>query len=248
MKRLISLLIGTLCVVIGVSAQVRPNDVTMISYEQSWLDIKGTVALKNNTDKTIGEVSFRMTYMDMEGKALDYEDFVVSVEIDPGKTRKVDITAYEHNRSYHYYKTPERLGHPAFKLKYELLDYKVKDIRTAHVFTSTVGSVDNAETGLMEDETAVTGEESDQEEKTLIGFKMIDSFDQMVLLWYAIAFTIGIFFLVALAAQDRSRSVSLWIIFSIAFTPIVALLLLVILGDSQSQRRSRNNRYDEDEF
>jgi len=48
--------------------------ITMVSYEQSWLDSSGTLALKNNTSEEIHNVSFQITYLDMSGNPLDYEE------------------------------------------------------------------------------------------------------------------------------------------------------------------------------
>ena len=98
----------------------------MVSYEQSWLDSEGTIALKNNTNKEIHNVVFQITYLDMKDTELDYQIFNKNISIAPGKTKKLDITAYEHNRQYHYYKTKDNCGNPTFKIKFLLKDYNVK--------------------------------------------------------------------------------------------------------------------------
>ena len=51
--------------------------VDMVSYEQSAVDRKATISLKNNTGETVHNVAFRLTYLDMDRTALDYRDFVV---------------------------------------------------------------------------------------------------------------------------------------------------------------------------
>ena len=100
--------------------------VSMVSYEQGSSDYEGTLALKNNTNETIQNISFTITYLDMKGTPLDYEDFFLNVDIKPGMTKKVNITAYEHARNYHYYQTPDNgLGNPAFKIKYKFKDYNM---------------------------------------------------------------------------------------------------------------------------
>ena len=43
------------------------NAVTMVSYEQGWLDSNATLSLKNNTDKDIYNVAYRITYLNMSG-------------------------------------------------------------------------------------------------------------------------------------------------------------------------------------
>ena len=101
-KRIVLLLFE--CLFFGsVCVAGTDSSVTMVSYEQDWIDSKGTIALKNNTNEDINNVVFQITYLDMSGKALDYEEFTRSISIAPGMTRKIDIPAYEHNRNYHYY-------------------------------------------------------------------------------------------------------------------------------------------------
>lgn len=120
----ISILFINFFVIFAVSA--INNDITMVSYEQSWLDSEGTIALKNNTNKEIHNVVFQITYLDMKDTELDYKIFNKNISIAPGKTKKLDITAYEHNRRYHYYKTKDNYGNPTFKIKFLLKDYNVK--------------------------------------------------------------------------------------------------------------------------
>lgn len=109
MKQKILATLLSLLVTISAFA-VSSNDIIMVSYEQSWLDSRGTLALKNNTSEEIRNVSFQITYLDMSGNPLDYEEFTKHISIAPGMTRKVDIPAYEHHRNYHYYKTKTSLG------------------------------------------------------------------------------------------------------------------------------------------
>ena len=59
------------------------NAVTMVSYEQGWLDSRGTLALKNNTNEGIHNVSFQITYLDMSGNPLDYEVYTKDIETEP---------------------------------------------------------------------------------------------------------------------------------------------------------------------
>ena len=102
------------------------KDVTMVSYEQSWKDLQGTLALRNNTEEEIKNVVFLITYLDMSGNEVDYEEFSKEVSIAPGMTKKIDITAYEHNRCYHYYKSEGVYDNTSFKIKFQLKDYNVE--------------------------------------------------------------------------------------------------------------------------
>ena len=105
------------------------NDITMVSYEQSWLDSKATLALKNNSSEEVKNVLFLIIYLDMSDNELDYEEFTKRVSIAPGMTKKLDIPAYEHDRWYHYYKSEGAPGkaNTSFKIKFQLKDYNVKE-------------------------------------------------------------------------------------------------------------------------
>ena len=72
MKRLFITFVCSL--VLSMAFAFDKNDVTMVSYEQGWSDDNGTIALRNNTDKEVKRVTFEITYLDMKGNALDYEE------------------------------------------------------------------------------------------------------------------------------------------------------------------------------
>ena len=69
----ITFFIISLYIVISAFAATKDlaNDISMVSYEQSWLDSKGTLALKNNTNEEIHDVVFQIVYLDMSGN--DYQ-------------------------------------------------------------------------------------------------------------------------------------------------------------------------------
>ena len=122
MKKVVLLLILVLNLSLSAFADVA---VTMVSYEQRWLDSEGTLALRNNSEDEIKDVQFRITYLDMNDNPMDYQDYSRRVSIAPGMVRKVDIPAYEHDRFYHYYKTPQALGNPKFKITFKLLSHNL---------------------------------------------------------------------------------------------------------------------------
>ena len=101
------------------------KDITMVSYQQSWSDDYGTLALRNNTDEEIKNVVFLITYLDMSGNELDYAEFNKAISIAPGMTKKLDIKAYERSRRYHYYKSEGLYDNTSFKIKFQLKDYNV---------------------------------------------------------------------------------------------------------------------------
>ncbi len=125
-KRLfLTLVYSTLFIFAYADNKNLESDITMISYEQSWRDYNGTLALKNNTNEEIRNVIFTIIYTDMSDNELDYKEFSKNVSIAPGMTKKLDITAYEHDRSYHYYKSEGLYDNTSFKIKFQLKDYNV---------------------------------------------------------------------------------------------------------------------------
>lgn len=206
MKRFISTILFSLitiaCLAIGEDSL---NAVTMVSYEQGWLDSNGTLALKNNTNSDIHNVTFQITYLSMSGKPLDYHVFSREVDIAPGMTRQIDIPAYEHDRDYSFYKSDAYSISPKrFKIRFELKGYNQENV------------VDNENDALIDDA---------QSYKT---FAII----AIVLGFLAISFTIGLYVLVVVMAQKRNRSAVLWVFVSLFTTPILAIIILLCIGSS----------------
>lgn len=190
--------------------------VTMVSYEQGWQDSEGTLALKNNTSKAISNVTFRITYLDMKGREMDYEDYSLKVDIAPGLTRKVDVDAYENDRYYSYYKSEAYpLGAHRFKVKFELLGYN-----TPHA------KVDNAD--YDEEENNVVADQDDSGAKGALSSVFFLLFMGLIL-----AFYIGIYVLVASMARARHRNVAFWVIASFIGTPFIVMIILWFIGDDE---------------
>lgn len=98
-RRLTTALLSLLLSIVAFAAQKNlDKDITMVTYEQGWMDTNGALSLKNNTGVEVKNVVFLITYLDMSGNELDYEEFNKSVSIAPGKTKKIDIPAYEQER------------------------------------------------------------------------------------------------------------------------------------------------------
>lgn len=187
--------------------------ITMVSYEQSWLDSRGTLALRNNTSEEIHNVSFQITYLDMSENPLDYEEFTKSISIAPGMTRKVDIPAYEHNRNYHYYKTKDEFGHPAFKIKFELKGYN-SELQEAD---------DSDDFGIydIDDDSHYSSSKNDS-------LYMIIA---IVAVLFIIGLSVGLYVLVAIMAKNRNRSVVLWVLLSIVASPLLIIIILLVVGE-----------------
>ena len=219
--------ITLLCIFSFVSAFAENKDlgkdITMVSYEQSWLDNYGTIALKNNTNEEINNIVFQITYLDMSGNELDYEVFEREVNIAPGKTRKIDLPAYEHSRQYHYYKTKDEFGNPAFKINYQLIDYNVEEdlVYNADSYHES-SNYDNMNNPLI---SGISGKAS-----III----------CILSLFFIGICVGLYVLVAVMAKKRNRNVVVWILLSLIATPILMIIILWAIGkDNNHNERLR---------
>lgn len=189
------------------------NAVTMISYEQNWIDNRGTLALKNNTSEAIQNVTFLITYLDMSGRELDYEEFYKKVEIEPGKTRKIDIPAYEHERNYHYYKSENSpTGSPAFKVKFELKEYNSDKTSTDSEYRDVFDTLDT---------------ETDDSSGLGDGAAMLIAVIAGI---FVLAAIVGLYVLVAVMAKRRNRNVALWVLLSIIASPLLIIIILLVIG------------------
>lgn len=213
-RRLTTALLSLLLSIVAFAAQKNlEKDITMVTYEQGWMDMNGTLSLKNNTGVEVKNVVFLITYLDMSGNELDYEEFNKLVSIAPGKTKKIDIPAYEQERFYHYYKSPgdETKPKTAFKIKFQLKDYNVEG-EAEELNSSSL--IRRRNTNSLE------GQD---------GFYLIIAIS--ILLFFGIS--IGLYVMVAVMAQKRNRNVVIWILLSLIATPLLMIIILLVIGENK---------------
>ena len=214
MKRYLLTIVLTLFVALTVPA-VNSNDISFVSYEQGWLDSKGTLALKNNTTEEIHNVKFLITYLDMSGNELDYEEYERRVTIAPGMTKKLDIPAYEHSRNYHYYKSENMPGgSPSFKIKFELKDYNMVQS----------GANEDDDYSVLDD---YNYKDKDYGSEYSATYMII----AIIAVLFFIGISVGLYVLVAIMAQKRHRSVVLWVLLSIIASPLLIIIILLVVGN-----------------
>lgn len=210
--------------VFSIFNMMAEDAVSMVSFEQSFLDTDATIALKNNTTEHIRQVSFTIDYLDMDGTPMDYVSFTRRVDIAPGRTKKIDIPSYESSRYYYYFKSKNPYDMPnskSFKVKYELTGYNGKELTVP---------VNEALSTPEPDRTSDVSSGCDNETGALASASLI----MLVVLFIVFGIYVGMYVLVAVMAQRRRRNPALWLILSFLATPLLVCLLLLIVGKADA--------------
>ena len=212
------------------------KDITMVSYEQSWSDYEGTLALKNNTGEEVRNLAFVIIYLDMSGKEMDYKEFTRNVNIAPGMTKKLDIPAYESGRNYHYYKSEGLFDNSSFKIRFKLKDYNAEQEKAESIYDIPLG--ENM-FGLPDD---VDGGNSSNSSNNNDG-GVWSSVVATVLFLPFIGIVIGFFVLVGVMARKRNRSVLGWLLLCWLISPLMAILILLVIGPKNVRNDNVESHY-----
>ena len=213
MKKYLFYLMLLVALSVHATSKDTVNALRMASYEQTWSDNQGTLALKNNTKHTIYNVRYRLTYFDMKGNPMDYKDFYTEIEIAPGMTKKVNVEGYECDRNYSYDLSEACPSHPKkFKISYETLAYNQAEESCVQLNTDA----------LLTKESPIS--EMDDEPTYLNSVVMV------IIMLFVLAGYVGFYVLVAIMAQRRNRSAALWLLLSFIATPILVILILLVIG------------------
>ena len=224
MKKLLYLFLFLLPLTVWAQPENK-EAIQMVSYEQKWSDYDGTLSLKNNTDKEICNIHFRIRYYEMNGTEMDYREFSSRECIAAGMTKKIDIEAYEHSRHYSYYNSESSPISPhKFKISFELLDYGSEGKSTQIVDGEEVNYMEGAPMRGV-DNYKISDNSLTKDDISLIIFVIVIG---LILL----GITVGLYILVAVMAKNRNRSVIGWIILSIIVSPLIIALILLVVGKS----------------
>lgn len=216
MKKYLFYLMLLVALSVHATSKDTVNALRMASYEQTWSDNQGTLALKNNTKHTIYNVRYRLTYFDMKGNPMDYKDFYTEIEIAPGMTKKVNVEGYECDRNYSYYLSEACPSHPKkFKISYETLAYNQTEESCVQLNTDA----------LLTKESPIS--EMDDEP---LHFTYHSNVVMVIIMLFVLAGYVGFYVLVAIMAQRRNRSAALWLLLSFIATPILVILILLVIG------------------
>ena len=215
MKKFVMSFVGLLVFACTFAQTTDESAVTMVSYEQSWMDTEATIALKNNTSEDIENIAFRIYYFDASGTQVDYKEFTRDVSIAPGLTKRIGIRAFDNHHFSHYIKSK---GDPSgdgqtFDVKFELLSYNQP--------------------------LAFSLDASDFDGPDVIGMGVI----LFVLLFFLVIWVL-LLVLVGKMARKRNRNVLLWLLLSILISPLPIIIILLIIGDDfTEQPRQRGDRW-----
>lgn len=216
----------------------QKDAVTMVKFEQSWLDSEATISLRNNTHAVIETIRFQLVFYDMDGQQIDYKKYTLNKQIDPGMARIFKIPAFQHDRHYHYYGTKGPLGSPLFKVEYKLLHAgSVSQKAAAKPRRPASEKVSAKPSAVTSDKAAKQpfGDayaQPDADESQQSSADEFSIFLNVIMLVAMSFLVIAPFFIVRSMALARYRDPLPYIILCFFITPFLVMLLLFLIGDA----------------
>ena len=214
--RIFRYVIALLCLALS-SVASAANDkatepVTAGTYEHDPGLSDAYIGLKNNTNYAIKSLSFQISYFDMDGNQLDYEDFNTHTAIEPGLAKKIKIPANEPLRQSWYMRD--------FEIKFRLKEVNGKEVNGDWQIPSKDKDI--------EPTTRPANPPIPPAYERTSGFSGL----MMVIIMGIplLGILAGLYVLVASMAKRRNRSAALWVIIALVSTPVLAAVILLCIG------------------
>lgn len=193
----------SICLMSSIAFGASKDSVEMVSFTQKFPVDEATIALKNNTNQTIHNITFTLEYLNMKGVQQDYKTFNEEVEIAPGMTKSIEIPGYDTEHNAEYYKTTTSYSDfPHFKVNYKL-------------------DAINSEEPAKERSISKNSNEIFTPDTSSVGMLVVFIFLGIFGLMQAV---------VIYMAQKRGRNAAGWFLLTLIFTPIPIAVVLLLIG------------------
>lgn len=225
--RIFRYIIAFLCLAMSSVANAA-NDkatepVTVGTYEHDPGLSDAYIGLKNNTNGTITSLSFQISYFDMDGNQLDYEDFNTNTAIEPGLAKKVKIPANEPLRQSWHMRD--------FKIKFRLKAVNGKAVSGSWQSPSKdIEPTQEIEPTYSVNSPTVSTDSSAKPSRGRSFGDVIGMISGTLIVILMISIIVAMYVLVVQLAKRYNRSAILWLIISLIITPVLVVIILHCIG------------------
>lgn len=101
----------------------RSDALVVVKYEHDCLRPTANLYVHNSTGRTVKSFQFRITYYDMKGNMLDYQDISKEIQIEPDMVRMLEIEGFGWKDQYVYYSSKNADYGRQYRIKAELKSY-----------------------------------------------------------------------------------------------------------------------------
>ncbi|WP_052332482.1 hypothetical protein [Bacteroides neonati] len=103
---------------------VNSSSISVVYFEKIGSEFEESFSLKNNTNRTVGQISIRLIYY-LDGEVLDYRDLVLNANIPSGLAKKFTIRSFDQGQNFTYKHGNDRYKdfNALFDVKYVILNY-----------------------------------------------------------------------------------------------------------------------------